>query len=164
MRKNWTTGKQSRTLSPSPESAFLEPAQAKDCSRGKALPKSIGFSVSHRSRGGHCRSLSLCRQSIVEKLRSGESVLDALKRLGSPDVPGGGHEGLGPSSKAGRLADMRSRLAGTVPTENRCSLGASMNGWGTLLKSSCEVFCVAGWWIGFRHPSQVSQVSRPMQH
>ena len=69
----------------------------------------------------HFRGLSLCRRSIVEKLRSGESVLDALKRLGSPDVPGSSQEG-GSSSKAGRLADMRSRLAGTVPTENRCDL------------------------------------------
>jgi len=56
------------------------------------------------------------RQSIVEKLQSGESVLGALKRLGSPEVAGGSPQGGG--SKAKKVA-VRTRLAGTVPTENR---------------------------------------------
>ena len=54
----------------------------------------------------------------MEKLRSGESVLDALKRLGSPEEgPGSGQQGG--ASKADRLATIRTRLAGTVPTGNR---------------------------------------------
>lgn len=60
--------------------------------------------------------LRTCRQSIVEKLQSGESVLGALKRLGSPEVAGGSPQGGG--SKAKKVA-VRTRLAGTVPTENR---------------------------------------------
>jgi hypothetical protein len=52
----------------------------------------------------------------VEKLQSGENVLDALKRLGNPEFSGIQQQS---ATKAGKLATIRTRLAGTVPTENR---------------------------------------------
>lgn len=56
----------------------------------------------------------------MQRLRNGENVFDALKRLGlkssSPRSPPNDFV-----SKADRKAQIRSKLAGTVPTENRYS-------------------------------------------
>ena len=59
------------------------------------------------------------RQRIVGRLRPGESVLAALKRLGTSELPHVDQQPAEAMPRSERLAALRSRLAGTVPQENK---------------------------------------------
>ena len=94
----------------------------------KVVPCSILLQSRHMVAAWDCISISMLaqsavqyaiRQRIVGRLRPGESVLDALKRLGTSELPHGDQQPAEAVPRSERLAALRSRLAGTVPQENK---------------------------------------------